>query len=338
MNITFIFGNGFDINLGMKTSYANFQKWYMDKYEDEYFAQVMKDDIDSGRDNWSDLEESLGKHTSCLPKDGIVTFLNNKLKLECRLLEYLKNQEESISIDYASAGEKFRVAIGNFSSAFDSDSLLEYEKFIRSVADTIDYKLITMNYTSVLDKIYKEAGKKATPVLTHRANNGVNYPDKISKPLYLHGRIDDPNNKNGMILGVANEEQILNADYRDRNLCADYIIKESLNRKIGARNVEQAKNIIDNSRYICIFGASLGVTDNALWKYLGTWLLSGEGKRLVIFVRDTTVVEGVAMSQAMSKDRQRDLFIERAGIKDEIRNTVAQRIIVCLNSPIFDLK
>ena len=31
MNITYIIGNGFDINLGLKTRYVDFYKWYVDR-------------------------------------------------------------------------------------------------------------------------------------------------------------------------------------------------------------------------------------------------------------------------------------------------------------------
>jgi len=31
MNIIYIIGNGFDINLGLKTRYVDFYKWYVDR-------------------------------------------------------------------------------------------------------------------------------------------------------------------------------------------------------------------------------------------------------------------------------------------------------------------
>ena len=60
MYITFLIGNGFDINLGLKTRYSDFYDYY--KYratKDSVILRWMHEDDDKG--NWADLETALGE-------------------------------------------------------------------------------------------------------------------------------------------------------------------------------------------------------------------------------------------------------------------------------------
>ena len=65
MQITFLVGNGFDISLGLQSSYSSFNKWYCNLDSDKKhildFRKEIKDDIKNGGRNWSDFERALGK-------------------------------------------------------------------------------------------------------------------------------------------------------------------------------------------------------------------------------------------------------------------------------------
>ena len=56
MNILFFIGNGFDINLGMKTRYSDFYKYYKDIESKSNVIQKLKEEIAERIVNWSDLE------------------------------------------------------------------------------------------------------------------------------------------------------------------------------------------------------------------------------------------------------------------------------------------
>lgn len=57
MNITFLVGNGFDLNLGLRTSYETFYKYYIKKEPHDLIAKFIKDDYRL----WADLELGLGE-------------------------------------------------------------------------------------------------------------------------------------------------------------------------------------------------------------------------------------------------------------------------------------
>ncbi len=61
MNLTFIFGNGFDNNLGLNTTYPDFYKWLKEnknRDNDEIYRNIKEKP-----ENWSYLELALGKYT-----------------------------------------------------------------------------------------------------------------------------------------------------------------------------------------------------------------------------------------------------------------------------------
>ena len=69
MNIVFLIGNGFDMNLGMKTSYAAFYDHYTKTYGSlSKPVNLLMDNIAQYKDTnlWADLEKGLGEFTAKL--------------------------------------------------------------------------------------------------------------------------------------------------------------------------------------------------------------------------------------------------------------------------------
>jgi hypothetical protein len=63
MNTVFLIGNGFDINLGLKTRYTDFYKYYNSKESKNESIKLLKNNISNNFNNWSDLEQALGQYT-----------------------------------------------------------------------------------------------------------------------------------------------------------------------------------------------------------------------------------------------------------------------------------
>ena len=62
MNIVYLIGNGFDRNLGLKTSYQDFYRFYKTQVSNNENVQKVKEMISSQQsDLWSDLEIALGQ-------------------------------------------------------------------------------------------------------------------------------------------------------------------------------------------------------------------------------------------------------------------------------------
>jgi hypothetical protein len=78
MNVTFLLGNGFDLNLGLSTSYKDFYSYYTKKEPNDFIAKS----ISKNYELWSDLELGLGKFLKIVKEDQINDFLNSKALLE----------------------------------------------------------------------------------------------------------------------------------------------------------------------------------------------------------------------------------------------------------------
>lgn len=87
MNLLFVIGNGFDLQLGLPTSYSDFYKYYISRPSQSEVISRLKGEISQNQQNWSDLELALGKisanysdvDTFCEVYDDIQTELQRYL-------------------------------------------------------------------------------------------------------------------------------------------------------------------------------------------------------------------------------------------------------------------
>ena len=67
MNLLYIIGNGLDIQYGLKTKYSHFYEYQLPKYQEKQknskYVNVIYDNIQEDKENWSDMELSLGELT-----------------------------------------------------------------------------------------------------------------------------------------------------------------------------------------------------------------------------------------------------------------------------------
>lgn len=332
MNITFLIGNGFDINLGLKTRYTNFYPYYLEKYPEEMIAKFISQD--KNYENWADLELGLGDMLEFISKDKSEEFLDSKGVLEECLTEYLKNQNVLFEIrNLEKATEKFKKNIINFSDEFNDEEKEKYKSTISTYRNEINFSFITFNYTDALDRIIEECQKDTNVIGYFKDSNSDTRQMKILKPLHIHGRLDE-----GMVLGVNDESQISNESLKSDNDFKDYFIKQNVLKESGNLNIEKAKKIIDNSNYVCLFGLSIGDTDSLWWKYLLEWLQKDLNNRLVIYFKENGNVSFSAQQILRKRNECRKKFIKQAQCtKDEIIDKVKRRIIIINNSEIFNI-
>ena len=110
MNILYLIGNGFDLNLNLKTSYKDFYNFILEKNNEKDLAIVakFKNEIKNKPTNWSDLELELGKFTAEI--DSIEDANNLHDYLIDKLSSYLKLIEDNEPII---AGMDTSEALGN---------------------------------------------------------------------------------------------------------------------------------------------------------------------------------------------------------------------------------
>lgn len=87
MNITFLLGNGFDINFGLKTSYKSFYNYLKKSKIRNKLIENILSDLEC--ELWSDLELGLGNYLSNINAESeIEDFLNEKETVESLLVDY----------------------------------------------------------------------------------------------------------------------------------------------------------------------------------------------------------------------------------------------------------
>lgn len=330
MNITFLIGNGFDLNLGLKTAYSHFYEYYKDKAVDD----LIFNDIDGNYEMWSDLERGLGKFLKKVDVSQIEDFLDSKGRLENLLSEYLSIEEQKIEITNEKAlSEEFRNKIANLENeiGFSDSDREDYDKVIKRATENVNYFFITFNYTNILDRIIELTRKRFSYISTHSVG-GKSYNEYIKEPLHIHGSVEEE-----LILGLDNTNQIENDSLKNKFKLTDYMIKSDLNNLLGNSRISRAKEIINKSIYVCLFGLSIGETDGMWWEYLVEWLQTSSNKRLVLFVNEST--KASALEKLRLINRHRDIMLERGQVNDsDIRNKIFNKIIVIGNSQIFNFK
>lgn len=153
-------------------------------------------------------------------------------------------------------------------------------------------------------------------------------------PHHIHGKLTED-----LILGLDNAEQILNDKLKNNPKLTNYIVKSTVNTALGEKKIEKAKEIIDKSKYICLFGLSIGDTDGMWWSYIIEWLKRDKDNRLVLFINRNTFVQLSGQEKIRFRDSNREMMLERSRCEvAETLELVQDKIIIVPNSKIFDLE
>lgn len=118
MRITFLIGNGFDLNLGLKTRYTDFYPYYCDMPSHRHrqiarFRELLKQT--GSHPLWADFEKALGECTSVPPLHQQQPLRSCLQDFKRRFAAYLKAEENRIDFDSrgAAMAEKFLSDLGS---------------------------------------------------------------------------------------------------------------------------------------------------------------------------------------------------------------------------------
>ena len=336
MNITFLLGNGFDRALGLRTSYSHFYEEYCGLKSGveviDKFRKTIDDDIKKGNEQeeklWSDAELGLAKTTANYSLADFVTCCED---IHDRLTEYLEKQDSK----FPETNEQFEEIVRLLSShivEFQQDLMpTEQRLFVKiredDKANNTLINIITLNYTSVCDKIYKALSEKA--LASWNSSNGVR-TIKMGKLVHAHGYVD-----NFPILGVCNPDLIEKKEYLNDPAFRALMIKEESINAVGQTWREDTYSLIHNSSIICIFGASLGKSDSDYWEQIVKWLRGAESRRLIIFKFNPKIKKtNVSYYQQYVKQQEiRDQFLGFTDCDESTRTKLCKRIHVVVNAP-----
>ena len=292
-------GNGFDIGLGMRTSFKDFF--------DIYCAKALKKDEDirqlamciaTDKNAWSYFERQLGKYTAQFDKDTLWLFYAQIRDFTEEFIKYLKQQEERLSFD----DEKLIVqTLQNALTGFYKNGVLPVESaeridgvFQSYKAEEHRYNFISFNYTDALQRCVE---KLKDGMVTTRNYSTVQRIDRVGKIVNVHGMED-----HNPIMGVNDVSQIENQKLAEIPSFVDRLVKPRLNARIQMNNEKRAAEILGSSKIICIYGMSLGETDRDWWNRVIAWLNGDSERQLVIFDFDPQYTASVPMNWLDKQD------------------------------------
>lgn len=267
MNITFLIGNGFDLNLGLKTKYTDFLKVYKPiLQEDVDCVEYFKNQILKNESLWANVESSFGMVTAQFKED------NHTAEEYCichesfclKLADYLLAQEQQLNYtdlnSYLVKG--FSKAILNYKKGFrelEQNQLVSAEN---NIGGGLIFNFINFNYTQTLDMCVSAVREKSN-ILGKRTHNRTTVDNHIEKVLHVHGTVH-----RDMVLGVNDISQISDSSlfdgYDDEFI--NEIIKQKTN-EINEENMDQKVfELLKSSDLIYIYGMSTGATDKLWWE------------------------------------------------------------------------
>lgn len=325
MQITFLIGNGFDLNLGMRTRYTDVYEEYVDTPSKNTNIELFKEELKTDRfnkyENWSDFEMAMAKYAStfhseqdfleCLSdfKEFMITYLENEEK------EFLSKSEAELEA-YVNV---FSYSLNNFYKNLKPNSI--YKILSLKQEKVIDYyHFISFNYTSVLDSFIK---KKALYTTGVSARNLV----------HIHGSFNS-----NIVLGIDNENQFDSLKFNLSRLAKRSFIKPVVNNDYDVRRNEHAKNMIASSSIICIYGMNLGDSDKTWKELLKSWLLENPNHQLVYNYYDEEKYSLRQVEVILElEDNRKEEILRRIGFSNNEIDRVFDQIHIPIGYNIFDM-
>ncbi len=324
MNITFIIGNGFDLNLGLPTDYNHFYRYYSEQPNSSENIKKLKENINQYKDKeWKDLELGLGKFTSQVASED--EFAQDYVDLQGSLSKYLKSVDSLLS----QSNEELKKQLFNdfiypehYLNAKGKDQIASFKNTDGNLSSW-NLNIINFNYTHTIENILQlKVGDKI--------GQERNIPIIYRGVQHIHRTLND----NGIWIGVNDESQIGNAAFREALRIKYLLIKPFIISESGNKEEIICEGIIADSNLICVFGSSLGDTDEYWVEKLTNRLITSERWQLIYF----TVSKEVYPTDQMYMYQKvciKDKLLHRLGIPEDRIQLIQNRVHIVINSSIF---
>ena len=325
MNILFLIGNGFDLNVGLNTRFTDALELYLKEGNTDKRIIKFKEDIIEDKyknfEKWSDFEKQMGIYTEKYNSKTVDDYCFCMENFKESLIKHIKKEENRIDFD-AKKNEIVKVfykSIYNFYDGLTNKSKKILQEMIQQTFNnrgSQSYRFITFNYTSVLDSCLEFMKRVPQPL-------------SIRTILHIHGNVlDNP------IMGIDNPKQIANKELLSNDKLIRKIVKPIINKELENLNDVEGIELIGRSDIICLFGLSLGETDTTWWKTVGDWLKNNTTKQLVIF----NVINQHSKIHHEEIEHRRNIkekFCLAAGLSELERKSILGRIHIGFNTDMF---
>lgn len=261
MQVTFLIGNGFDLNLGLNTRYSDFLETYKHVTNDDSSeVKKFKEEILTNEKLWSDSELAFGRYTARCKELGISAeaFCDLHEDFDDKLGEYLLQEERRVCpSDIAPA---FGASLKKILQGLTSVQKEQVQASINRNEYAFSYNFIIFNYTEIIDKIVTGENAAKLSLGTRKVRN-TSENNCIGKVIHVHGTTDTQ-----MVLGVNDISQIACPELFEGQPqeLIESMIKVKANKMFEEKTDEAALAILNQSDLIYVYGMALGDTD-ALW-------------------------------------------------------------------------
>lgn len=323
MQVTFLIGNGFDVNLGLKTQYTEFYPTYFEKCEqlpDDSCVKKFCEKIKKDYENWSNFELAFSKQVTGTHQEvgEIIADFNDKFA------DYLHEQCEMCNYDLTQEMEdelrKFILEPYLFLERGDAQTLRSFYQEHQEGNHT--YNFVSFNYTDTLDKLLSPGFRKKLP--DSRLVKNVRYQNVYSQVLHLHGSIEE----GYIIIGIDSLEQFASDEMKVNLRLGRHCVKSTINKQYGYQEKERSFiNQIERSDVVCVYGMSFGETDRSRWNVVSEWLRKRKDHKLIIYKYNP----GFKLLDRMSKgllldaiDETRDEYLKLLGFEENVEEMYNQ--------------
>lgn len=331
-NCVYIFGNGFDLQMGMPTSYLKFLHYYETlKASDDKVASIKKSFCSKVREEkgeyWKDLEIALGLFTKEF--SDVELFKDFYRDISHALNEYLTMVEKNARPISENEKRKFWDDLEFPENYLHTDSQKDKFKEYASKGE-VNADIISFNYTKTIENLLED-----------RIDSEFNYSDPSTSDLFrvrnikhIHGKL----NETDLLFGVNDINQVENKEFCENESFRDLIIKPKRNVELGTNIDQECISFIQATNIFYIYGTSLGPTDQYWWDLIGSRFRSTLNTVILYFdyrrqelKNNMLTIEYISLERDVRKQIMKTMGIDGEEIK--YRN----RIYVACNSKIFHL-
>lgn len=338
MNITYLIGNGFDVNIGLNSRYADFYDTYVKIHSDDE-ADVIKrfkaginnyikkeshkDDLQTI--DWRDLEVALGQFTEQMEEhEAEVLYLD----VNDRLKEYLIEEFKYFDAKAFSSNSFYSQFTNPVTLHFNRMTANRIKNFCLSHSGDDIYNVINFNYTRTIEKLSGFHGKRLPIGRSFTGRQA--YLDSV---YHIHQTLENDE----ILVGVNDVTQIANKKFHENRLLSNMYIKPNTNRLLGSGINADCETIIANANLFIIYGTSAGITDQNWWRLVCERIINSNA-RLIYFVHQTEKRPHQNLYFEEMKREEVSKLFEHAGLDvKQVLDTIIDKCFVSFSDKMFKM-
>lgn len=327
MTITFLIGNGFDINIGMDTRYCDFYRYYISLPSTNPLIDDLKKDLNDNIDSWADFElQFFTKYSSKLKTLEELDVVFDDVCGE--LAKFIDLEQSKFELNIADRSQLHKGLGGpeQFLLAADKNEVVHYKNSFTSSSEWI-INIISYNYSTSLDQLLNIKSSE-------RISVGLAKSIRINPIRHIHGSTTE-----NMVVGANDPTQFNNELLKNDPDALAAVIKPKCNEIMKHLVDQECRKILDNSNLICLFGLSIGETDKIWWELIGEQLKKDKSRLIIFWKENENEIHPRANSKLERKERKvKTLFLSRANIEQEQWEDIGRKIYIGYNTKIFGIK